>query len=321
MWAILGAAKALFSDTKFRQTETLLRQIIEQNPLCVDAYDLLANLQDIQNHFEEAQHILSTAVKTSPGAANRQLKLGRISFASGNHPTAIKAYHCVLKPSKNACQECPEDDLNFSQNLAELAKTQPNRVDLEILNEAADHLKKVDKKYGGNPLVQISSKLVTASLLKIQDQQDKMQAALDSAMDILHKMKMRSLKYISVEPSIDCAKGFMDFGFYNADEKCLQALIQKQPGPEHSLSIDKLLREAVKAFQVVLSQIPNHIGVNLNLIQALVSKHKKEGGISEREHALLKNGFTRLGSIFESSKPAERFEYLEKCYKNSVTNT
>ena len=342
LWAKLGEAKAYFGSKQFNEAATQLQQIIADTPMCVDAHDLLAEIYQAQNEFEQAQHALSTAVKISPGSVKRQRELGKISVSTGDNTAAISAFRSAVKQSKNSCQERPEDYLNLSQQLAELAKTHPSTIEPSVLSEANDCLKQVEKKYGTNPLVQLKSALIEATLHKSQDRLEKMQAALDSALDTYHGMKMGALKNMSVELCIDCAKGLMDCGFYDEGEKLLQALIKNQPDTSYSLSIDKLLREpvtkegiqyaaelnrqgidcyqnndyfqAVKAFKDVLREIPNHIGLNLNLIQALVSKHKAKP-LSEAECALIENCLLRVGDIGESSKHYKRFSYLEKRYK------
>ena len=70
--------------------------------------------------------------------------------------------------------------------------------------------------------------------------------------------------------------------------------------------------KAIKAFLNALDEIPNHIGVNLNLLQTLLTK-SKTAALQAKEVELISQSFRRIGNIANDSAHHSRYQYL---YKN-----
>jgi len=346
LWAHIGKAKAYLGLKDYDTAENILQTIIASAPMCVDAHDLLAKVYAARNDFGHAQNALTTAVKISPRSAPRQRALGRVCQNSGDKIASVHAFRAAIKQSKNSCHESADDYLCLSKGLSELVKDSPKDIDPKLITEALESLKYAEKKYGKNPVIQMHALLLEADLYKCQGDMDGTEQAILSALKVQEEMRESALANTSIQLSIDCAKAYMELGHYDAGENLLQALAKTEPGPEHSLAIDKLLREpltkdgvqyaaklnrkgidhyqkqeldaAIFAFKDVLREIPNHIGLNLNLIQALTSKHK-EKPLNEKEAHLLEACFLRIGNISPDSSYAKRYDYLQKRFKKIST--
>lgn len=344
IWCLLGIARAHAGLLEYSQAEELLKQLLQENVRCVEAHDLLASIHEQQNHYEQAQQVLTDALAISPRSADRQREMGRISLRVGDDQAAVHAYRYAVKHSKNSCHERAEDYLYLAQSLTNMVKKGHDPGD-KMSTEALETLKSADKKYGSQPVVAMRGKLVEADLYQAHHLTGRADSATQAALEIHSHMKFSAIQNTPVELSIDCARAFMALGKYDEGEALLQALAKTNKDAAIAVRIDKLLREpitkdgiqyaaqlnkqgiqhyqaqdyasAVSAFRDVLRELPNHIGLNLNLVQALVSK-SKETDISDEEVAIVASSFQRIGHISQDSSYYDRYTYLRRHYEKLI---
>lgn len=342
LWAKLGLARCYYGQNKLSQAENLLLDIVEDNQYCTDALDLLAKVHEAERNFEQAQHILANAIKISPMSATRQREMGRISSEAGDQNAAAHAYRSAIKHSKNSCHESPEDFANLAQSLTVMMGEVSDSSRKAMSKEALEALKQLDKKHSRHPVVKIRSQLVEADVLDATGNKEPAQAAFEHALELFDQLKFSAIGNTPTQLCIDCAKGFMARGRYDEGEKLLREVARLNQAPELALKIDKLLREpqtkegilhaaklnkqgiefyrknelqsAIKAFENVLDELPNHIGLNLNLVQAIIGKSKTET-LSPQELTQIASSLKRIGDIPGDSPYADRYSYLSKRYK------
>lgn len=341
LWAKLGIAKAMAGIKEFAQAETILKKIIHGNNLCIEAYDLLAKIYESQHKLSLAQHNLEKAINMSPISTVRQRELGRIAESAGDLNASIHAYRAAVKHSKNSSLEDPEDYINLANGLTRLAVTKPSEAS-KLAEEAMEQVKYLEKKYSKHPVIHAHSKLVSANIYQLREEPEKADQAVEQARSISETFKISTIEDSPVSLCINCAKAFMAHGKYDEGEALLQKIAEVNEDPQLAIEIDKLLREpvtkegiqfaaklnkqgieqyqngnleeAIRAFQAVLLELPNHVGLNLNLIQALISKNK-EHPLSEKEIALIESGFQRMGELKANSDYTKRYLYLQKKYQ------
>jgi len=344
LWAAMGLAHAYFGLQHIDAAEQLLVDIIDSHHYCVDAHDLLAKVYEARDQIEQAQHTLATAVKISPMSVTRQREMGRVSTLSGDETIATHAYRSALRHSRNSCQEKPEDYIHLAASLHRLAQRE-DKSDNTLSNEALEVLAQVDKKYGRQQIVKIRKLQLEADIYSANKQLQKAEAANQCALETFEALKFSVVENTSTELSIDCARAFMDCGLYDAGEQLLQEVAKLTEDPELSINIDKLLREprtregiayaaklnkkgiefhsqqqydaAIDAFTQVLEELPNHVGLNLNFIQTLLSKHKQTP-LDDREIKLIASCLKRIGELESGSSYQERYQYLFKRYQKVV---
>ena len=342
LWAELGLAKAHYQRKSYEDAEHLLQRIIRENSYCVEAYDLLARVCEATHRPNQSQNALMSAVKVSPRSAPRQRELGRVSMDLEDENVSVHAFRSALRHSKNSCFEAADDFVNLAEGLSRLAQKSDSESAQKFLKEAHESLAAVEKRYGKNPIVMMRCKLVEAGMLEEQGDEEAAKRYTDEAAQMHASMRYSVIENTAVQLCIDCAKAFMDRGRPDEGEAILQELARLNTDAEQAIKIDRLLREpktkegvayaakrnkegiefyeqgkteaALRSFREVLREIPNHIGLNLNLIQALISKNKISP-LDKNELVQLSHCFQRIGEIDSTSSYAKRFDYLIKRYK------
>jgi len=344
VWATIGIARAKFGLKAYKEAEEILDNLIGENPLCIEAHDLLARLFKAQNNPARAQQTLHNALKISPFSSERQREMGRISHDAGDENTSVHAYRAAIKQSRNSCHEQAEDYLNLAQGLTNLSRESNSQLQ-SLASEAVEAIKAVEKRFSTQPIVKMRGKLVEADLYHIQKLEEKANQATSEALSIHKEMRFSAIQNTSAQLCIDCAQAFMNFGEYDAGEQLLQELARINKDPDIAIQLDKLLREpltregmqlaaklnkqgigfyqqeqyeqAIKAFNNVLKEIPNHIGLNLNMVQAIISKNKG-GSVSDEEVETIANSLQRIGRINPESSYIKRYEYLLRQYSRLI---
>lgn len=340
VWAEIGIAKAYLGLKKFDDAEKTLLGIIKKNEYCVEAHDYLSKIYQAKNNFDKAQQALITAVTISPMSASRQREMGLVCMESGDRNAAAHAFRAAIKYSKNSCQENAEDFTNLATTLTQMQQEETSETK-EYFNEALETLQIADKKYGKQPVVQLRIQLVNSDVYKSIGNEEKAQQANQKALEVYSNLNFAVVEHTSTQLCIDCAKAFMERGNYDEGERLLQEVAKLNNNSELAIQIDKLLREpvtkegvafaaklnkqgigfhkknefddAMRSFQKVLKELPNHIGLNLNLVQTLLTK-SKDVTLMEKELALMNSSFQRIGELRKNSPYRERFDYLFKRY-------
>ncbi len=339
LWAEMGLAKVDYLKKNYPASEKRLNAIISDNPYCVEAQDLLALIFEQTNRPIQSQHALIQAVKVAPRSANRQRELGRVSLTVEDENTCVHAYRSAIRHSKHSCHESPEDFVNLAEGLVKLSKKSDETTARALMKEAQASLSSAEKKLGKNPIALMRNKLVDAEVQDKLGANDKAQAATNEALELHKDMKYRVIGNTSIQLCIDCAKSFMDRGYSDEGEAILTELAAINNDDALSLRIDKLrrvpqtkegiayaakrnkegisfyekneLESAISSFRDVLRDLPNHTGLNLNLIQAFISKNKSDP-LSSSELNTLDTCFQRIGKVDESAPHFKRYAYLQK---------
>lgn len=346
IWVQLGYAKALLGTQKATECKKVLTKLIAENPLCVDAHELLAKLLESQNEFAQAQHTMAQALALIPNSVVKQRELGRLCVASGDDVAALHAYRATLKHGKNSCHESPADYVHLAEILIALGKKENKPEAKKQAEEALDTIKNMEKKFSRQPIARIHARLTEAEALDLMDKHEEAEESVATALEILQSITPSILNNSPIDFSISCAQALIERGKYDEGEKLLQQIATINGDHKLAIKIDKLLREpitnegiafaatlnkqgishyqrkdyheAVTAFTSVLRELPNHIGLNLNLIQALVSKSKTKP-LSNAELSLLDSCFLRIGTPEPGSQHESRVKYLKNQTKKMQT--
>jgi predicted Zn-dependent protease len=116
-WAQLGQARAVYGLGRLADAEALLRQLLEENPKFLAAYDLLAQLLREQDRDADARQVLEDAVALSPHMVRRLRNLGDVALATGDAAGAEKAYKQVVAKAKYSEFRDPADHVNLVRAL------------------------------------------------------------------------------------------------------------------------------------------------------------------------------------------------------------
>ncbi|WP_324778463.1 response regulator [Thiobacillus sedimenti] len=108
-WARLGLARALHLQNKDEAAEGELRDVLDDAPEMVSAYDLLSDVCLAQKNAEAAQAALEQGVAISGKTVRRQQKLGEVAHANGDLDTARAAYAQALEKGRHSIFVTPAD--------------------------------------------------------------------------------------------------------------------------------------------------------------------------------------------------------------------
>jgi DNA-binding response OmpR family regulator/Tfp pilus assembly protein PilF len=127
-WARLGLARSLHLQKKDGDAEVELRDVLEQAPEMVAAYDLLSDVCLSKQDAAAAQEALEKGVSISARTVRRQQKLGEIAHSNGDLDTARSAFGNVLEKGRHSVFVTPADFGN-------LCRVQIEQGDLKAVAE------------------------------------------------------------------------------------------------------------------------------------------------------------------------------------------
>lgn len=127
-WARLGLARSLHLQKKDGDAEVELRDVLEQAPEMVAAYDLLSDVCLSKQDAAAAQEALEKGVSISARTVRRQQKLGEIAHSNGDLDTARSAFGNVLEKGRHSVFVTPTDFGN-------LCRVQIEQGDLKAVAE------------------------------------------------------------------------------------------------------------------------------------------------------------------------------------------
>lgn len=122
-WARLGLARALHMQKKEEAAEDLLRDVMEESPELVAAYDLLADVKLAQKDAKAAQEALEKGVIISGKTVRRQQKLGEVAYANGDLDKAKTAFGAALDKGRHSIFVTPADFGNLCRVQVEQGDT------------------------------------------------------------------------------------------------------------------------------------------------------------------------------------------------------
>jgi CheY-like chemotaxis protein len=299
-WAMLGMAQAKKSLGDALSAQQWLEEIIQFNPLCLKAYDLLADILAERGDYLGRQRTLQQAVEISPLSILRQQALGDVALKNNDLSIAANSYRKAVKLGENSCH----DDIAFHESFArasiQLAKLDKN-VAAPIVRDALKIVAEIPQRFGKTNDKKISSYLLESQLFSASGDARRGAEALVNAQKIIDA----DAAAVDVPTKIELVKALREHGSKEKSDKIIAELLAECAGQEDLLQqIDCLLDEpcsaknkalvmrvnkegigfydakdfvrAVDCFTSALQDFPQHIGLRLNLVQALVAQAKQE---------------------------------------------
>lgn len=170
-WARLGLARSLHQQKKDEEAEALLRDVLEETPELVAAYDLLSDVRLVCKDGAGAQAALEAGVGISARTVRRQQKLGNLAMDNGDLDTACAAYASAIEKGRHSVFITPNDYGN-------LCRVQ---VEQGFLNAAIDTLKKGKLALQSSPEGRLVSAIVQSLVHTRNGNDDEAGRALDEA--------------------------------------------------------------------------------------------------------------------------------------------
>jgi DNA-binding NarL/FixJ family response regulator/thioredoxin-like negative regulator of GroEL len=112
-WARLGLGRALYALGNIEEAQSVLGELLVQQPRVMAAYDLLARIRVELDQLPEAKQLLEEAVSLSPHVVRRLRQLGTVAVQAGDAGVAERAYRQVLAKAKYSEFRDPEDHVSL----------------------------------------------------------------------------------------------------------------------------------------------------------------------------------------------------------------
>ncbi|AFP30345.1 response regulator [Marinobacter sp. BSs20148] len=343
-WALLGRCRVLLAKGKGEDSVLDLQRLVNSNPDCMEAYDLLAEGLATMGNPVQSQQILEAAVQHSPNALLRQKKLALQAEMNADMESAVKAWRRTVSLSQHSIHESPDHYLALSSALADLSESADSNLDKSSspqvtaaqIKEANTTLAAMEKRFTNDANLSVRSRILQCRLLAAEGCLADSQALLDKVRQELTPVPPT----ISADTEIEYAKALFLLNSkeeaknrlaqlahrYRSDadiQRKVESLLDEPVGFRQKLQARSLNHEAIDDFQnnrideaiggfsAALKIVPDQIALNLNLIQVILKRHKSLE--QEPEMAVLcRSALERLSSLQENHSQFERYSALKE---------
>ena len=173
-WAKMGLAQSLKERGNLDEAEILAKEVTEEAPEYLSAYDFLSSVQEAQGKLELAQQALQRAADISPNNTVRQRLVGDIAARNKDLLTAEKAYGKVLERHRGSSLKSVDDFTNLSRVLVE-------RGDVGASRKIVSELK---REWRGDKQAEMASLVMESLCLQQEGQTDKAQQMVEQALTL-----------------------------------------------------------------------------------------------------------------------------------------
>lgn len=312
------------------------------NPLCMKAYDLQAEIYREQHLHKRLQDVLQQTVEISPLSILRQQQLGDVAMLNNDAETAANAYRRTVRLGENSFYDRLENHTGFAR--ATLALFREDKILAKpLLRDAIKTMAELEQRFTKSPEEKIEALLIEAQLFASNGETRKAEELLQAA-----RNQSADLDILPIAVDIELVRAFVAVGQKNMADELTRTLLERYKGSERDLEkLDALLEEpaseknrslvaainkkgiacyeasdyeaAIQCFEDALQTFPNHIGIRLNLVQALVDKLKIEADAASMDLAI--DTLAQVeGKIVPAHDQYRRFRQLQEMLRNLDNN-
>lgn len=341
LWAKLGLGKTQVAKKEYEKAEKNLLDVISADKRAVEAHDLLADSYNKRGDTIKAQKVMQDAVEISPKSVFRLRRLAAVAKLNNDTEVCLDANRLVIKTARNSYHESPEDYFKLARELTDLTSEQGATTNA-LAKETFEVLQRLEKRPCFDAGAKVQTNSIKSRSLVNQNKLTEAEIYLDKAKEIYEDKK----DSLSPDAGLELAQTLIAKGDRDGANKLLQELVEKfssnelfvakidamadtpisQAGCEKVAKITKSgiesydkkkFTEAIGIFKNAISIFPSHIGLNLNLIQAVISEIKESGSQPGFEK-ICRKSLERISTIQVSNAQYDRYEYLRKQVDEAV---
>ncbi len=311
-WAQVGMARAKKAQGDVLSARQWLEEVIHANPMCLRAYDIQAEICREQGDNKGLQAVLQQVVEISPLAILRQQQLADVASENGDAATAVDAYRRSVRLGEHSCYDRLESHIGFGRATSDLHSENPELAK-PYAREAAKVMGGIEQRFGKGGEYRLQALLIESQLSAVQGDKNRAHGLLEKVRDVLREGDQETDLVLDME----MLKALRKLDLRDDLKQHVTHLLEKYQGQEGELErLDHLLEEpaseknrtyisatnkrgiaayesgdfasAINCFTDALRAFPNHIGLRLNLVQALLDKleQQDEDSASARELAI-----------------------------------
>jgi len=340
-WAQLGMARAKFAQGDNLAALQWLETVLQNNPLCMKAYDIQADIYRAQGANQALQNVLTQATELSPLSILRQQALGQIALQNNDLVSAVGALKRAVRLGEHSSFDSAEIHAQFAQAAVELSAVDKDLA-LPMVRDAIKVAAAMDAKFG-----RLSSQKANALFLETQ-----LQACCGEGRKALECFEKAQLSLEGLEgdaeltAEIEMIRALRSLGKESEALEQLSLLTQKYAGQQAALERLDVLQEephseknkqlvaeintrgiaaynaknfamAAEAFSAALQSLPNHIGLRLNYVQAAIDDLKINFAQSQSDRVAA--SLAKTGRIISPQHPQyRRYRQLNDTFNSLV---
>ncbi len=335
-WARLGLAYVRQAQGSLEEAGEIFSGLTQENPLYLPAYDGMATNWDLRNDAIKLQGAIESSVQISPMSILRQQYLANIAEKNGDIPTALNALRQSIKLGRESCHGSWNDAYQFGAVVAAAPKEVldnekflPQEA-LEILKEAALFFKVDDDRLLrgqflrgrlqymsqyealGRECIEKAEAAYVCEVQNINTDVARVKALYtlgedERADEVVHQLTQ---SYAYDQGALEQLDELLGEPVSEAN-KLLVAQINREG---IGLYNDGLFDDAIDCFESARRLFPRHVGIQLNIVQALLGKLKEDGGDSAVQQAI-EGGLLGLGVLVdEEHSQYARYQKLNKIF-------
>lgn len=331
-WASIGLGKSLIALNELDEAEEIFEKLIDDGCLCLEIYDCLADIKTRQGDSQAAQDILKKAIAVSPNAIMRQEKLADICEDNHDWEQAEKSRKKVIRLGNNSVYETPEHHFKLARCISsEISFSNENPS--KRIKDAEEVLRKAKRKYPNNENVALQADVIEANVYADAGNIEKSTQRMNELQD-----KLQNTNNKSAQLMLDTAKTLKAVGDHAKANAILRDLANEhkdndeiceavdrlsdeplsQQGKQKAIELNaqgkqllsnKQFDKAIELFGQALRHYPNNIGLNLNLMLALV-KHMTNSGVTSSGIERCKHAQQKLSHLTADNPMYERYKVL-----------
>ncbi|WP_370978539.1 response regulator [Agaribacterium sp. ZY112] len=291
-WARLGLAKAKHLSGDSDQAGQWLEQIIEENYLFLPAYDVLSDTYLAKGDVEKAQEVVKQSVDVSPMSILRQVNLADLANKNRDREVEVGAMQRVVRLGKLSCHGSKQHKLQLARCVSE-AMASDIKVSASVIKEATELLLEASDD---------GDHLEAAQLLYLSARLAAVKGDVDDAKEMVVEAETKlTVEDSTIDIEVDHVRALLSLDYeqkaelllhrlqelYADDEIALQQLDEflSEPASEASKAmVAEVNREGIElynageldqalaCFDKALQLFPKHVGLQLNVVQALIAK-------------------------------------------------
>lgn len=340
-WARLGLARVKHLKGELDTAGDWLEKIVQENPLYLPAYDMLASNWEQQGHNQQVQATVQRSVSISPKSILRHKRLAQVAERNGDYVTALQALRSTVRLGELSCHACADDSFNFAR-VASTTLEQKLHPAEPLMKEAVEVINSARSRFPLSRDQITRADLLAARVFAQAGRHESAKPLVDAA-----EASVRRDTEVPLDVNIERILALQSLGEHEQAEALLHELLQKYAYDQHALEkLDALLAEpvsetnraliatvnregielynaarfdeAIDCFEKVRRIFPRHVGVHLNIVQSLIGKlragQKDARTLSNTEQAL-----ATIGSLVEPDHSQyARFQRLQEMATTSM---
>ncbi|MGL1956439.1 MAG: response regulator [Colwellia sp.] len=299
-WASIGLGKIALHENQLSFAEDIFKEIIAQHPLYLPSYDWLATTYQKQFNNLSAELTLKQALNLSPRSIIRSKRYAFLCFENENFENAAYAYEQTHKLANYSIHNSPENALQFARALVELTHEIP--IDkAKILNgKAFSALSQMTRDFNQIAL-KIESHLLSACLLEniheytlAENKLNQGEALLEENRKEIEEINLVNIsKYLTkLNKGHKASQILVAVNKQSANQEAKSTKVGELSDKSLNNKYKVLAQKSIKIGKILYSEnkyllaieelnkahiiFPEHIGIKLNLLQALLASYEND---------------------------------------------